>query len=245
MTLYEYLNSPMGKGISLGLSEIKNHLDKEYEELRYSMSMIVYWMKERYIVYVVQLPSRHAKGLKYQIVFQFDTHSIPEGVHDVKHLNFQCFSNSPSFVYTYAEVFKEKEMLLSWSKDKYDREILHNSPEVRNSQKLISYERSLYLAGKFITLSGKSRIEFAKLGGTTIKNDYFFTNNIPEQSIIENKYKELTRKKEPTVSEKEINKIPNKNKSDRRHSLFTPFTKKTSSTNNIQKTLFGKKIHKI
>lgn len=245
MTLNEYLTAPMGKGTSIGLGEIKNSLDKDYENLKSSMSMIVYWLKERYIVYVVQLPSRHAKGLRYQIVFQFDTHSLPEGIHDVKNLDFQCFSNSPSFVYTYAEVFKEKGMLLAWSRDKYDRIITHNTPTVRNSQKLISYERSLYLAGKFITLSGKSRIEFAKMGGTPVKSEYFFTNNIPTQEEVENRYKELTKKKEPSVSEKRINKIPEKGPLNKLHTLFTPFTKSTSKTSSTHSIRKSKKTNKI
>ena len=242
MTLNEYMSNPMGKGTSIGLSEIKNNLDLEYTELKSGMTLTIYRIAEETLFYLVTVPSRHAKNLSYQVLFQFDIHMVPDEFKDVRQLTFSCFSNCPSFSYTYAKVFDEKGMLCTWLKTKYDKKVFKSEPETRNSQKLISYERSMYLAAKFISNSGKSKIEYAKVIGLPVKNHSMIASKINEQQYIEDKYNAAT--KEP---EKKKVFSANKPKLQNKHtnSSTTGTTNYTKSTSKISSTKKTKTTNKF
>lgn len=192
MTLKEYLNRPSGEISAIELTERRNTLDGEYNDLKYDMSLAIFRINDKNLIYFVEIPSRHAKGLRYQVVFQFNLEYV-ESASDVSELSFKCFSNCPSFVYTYAKVFKEKDMFCNWLGSKLDRPVLKKDPSIRNPDKNISYERSIYLAAKYIINSGKSKIDLAKIIGLRVASPNVVKNKILTQSTIEDRYKSATK----------------------------------------------------
>lgn len=161
MTPKEYMTNPMGKGSTVASSSVRDNLDKEFETIRHNMRLDRFLVKGHRLIFHVQLPSRSITNLKYNIIIEFDLEQNP-GAKNISELNFMCFSNCPSFVYTYAYVFYYKHMIPTWVQNKYPREVLNNAPEMRNQYQVTFYERSLYLALKYITQKSYSDIAGSK-----------------------------------------------------------------------------------
>lgn len=109
MKLIDYINNPMGKGSSvMPLREIRKSLDDQYEQLKDQMKMVSFIKNKRFLILVINVPSRHAKGLFYNVVFEFNLEGIADTESTIGNLDFKCFSNCPSFSYTYARAFKKR-----------------------------------------------------------------------------------------------------------------------------------------
>lgn len=63
----------------------------------------------------------------------------------------QFFSNSPSFIYKYAYVYKQHDYLIEALYNKLDPEFKDVAPEKTNSNMEVSYDKSIYFACKFLS----------------------------------------------------------------------------------------------
>ena len=64
--------------------------------------------------------------------------------------NAKFFSNSPSFIFTYAYVFNQKSILVDKFKQKLPNQCLTQPPVIRNPIESLGYEKSIYIAGKYL-----------------------------------------------------------------------------------------------
>lgn len=219
MNLVTYLNNPMGKGSSvMGASSIKANLNADFELLKNRINYKTYVNKKRTkLVYIVQIPSRKAKDVLYDVVIEYE---INDNTKEINNLDFKVFSNCPSFVYTYAYVFFKKKILCTWLKDKYSKEVLKDRPDEKNEYQIINFERSLYLALKYISLYGRGEIDHA------IRQ----AENVDKYSDLAKLIKSDTEVKE--IYDKSIKKIREESKKE---------DKKSSTSNRVENSIHKKK----
>ena len=246
MNIHDYLINPMGKGSSvLMLSSIRESLDSQFEKLSPRMSIKWYSLNDVYYVAHVKIPSRKHEKLFYDVLLQFDKKSIDDNDIVISYADVSVFSNCPSFTYTYAFVYHEKGQLIEWSRSKYNKNILSKRPESRNPNEILSYERSLYLACKFISTNHRNYISRIKTLSVTASSYSSILSSVASNDLIEKLYKEydgkLTGKKESTSKEKtSTSKNSNSQRND--SSKKTSGTSKTKKTTKTSKTKSTNKV---
>lgn len=160
MTIQEYLTNPAGKGSTVlgDQSLIKSRYEEEAQALLSSGKIPnVYFLKKRYIIFHFQLESKsgakYGGNLHYDILIQLDIKAIKPEEKKILDIDFQVYSNCPSFLYTYANLFNKKGLLINWSKKLFEKETIRKMASVRNSYGIIGYERSLYITMLLIKMA--------------------------------------------------------------------------------------------
>lgn len=151
MNIHEYLNYPMGKGASyMMIGEAKQILIDKFlldeSEINYNLYNTGYTL-----VFHFELPSHSAKGVKYDVVIEFPykKEDLDRG-NNLYEFPFKVYSNSPSFIYTYAYVFYQKNLICNWLVNRYDRKTLSTPPKQRNEFGIIFYEKSIFFSLYYI-----------------------------------------------------------------------------------------------
>lgn len=190
LILADYLNNPYGKGAGIAPNAvIKADLMEQYYRLSSKMTCDWYRPEKSVLVAHLTLPSRTKRGIHYDIVFEFDISGMDEAsVITVAQVPCKVFSNCPSFSYTYANVFEDKKELCKWLKDKYDKNIFKKEPETRNPNKIVGYERSIFIAATYIQRLGiQARLRQLLIRASTL-NRRGIANKIQEQNDLERRY---------------------------------------------------------
>ncbi len=246
MNLIQYLNNPAGKGSAVIPSkEIKLNLDGQFEKLRELMKMTIY-TKDKLLIYKIDIPSRSAEGVFYTVIIEYNLNDIAGNVTSVNEAPFKCFSNCPSFIYTYAFVFNKNDLLCSWLKDKYSNDVLSKSPDTRNQYKIVSFERSMYLALKYISLLGRNKIDRMPFLAHKINSLDEVKRHIKSETEIMTKYNNSKKKdaeKKQTKSESATK--PNQVTHHTGNDGYTKSVDITTSTKKGGKTSKTKKTKKI
>lgn len=187
MDIMQYMENPFGKGISTGmLSIVKKSLDDQFKDLQGKMRVKWYSLGKQYLVAHVSVPSHTLDKIYYDVLVEFDTASVPDGQNLINKCSAQVFSNCMSFTYTYANVFNENGWLIKWTKNKYDKKVFKKDPVQRNPEKQNGYERSLYLAFKYLTTGGRNYKDRIQLNCIKAKNTMEITRNIKTaESMLE------------------------------------------------------------
>jgi len=247
MTIQEYLSNPMGKGSSaLMLSTIRQSLNSQYVDLQQRMSVKWYSLSDILYVAHVKIPSRKHDKLFYDVLLQFDISTASS--YTINDANMTIFSNCPSFTYTYAYVYNDRDELIHWCKPKYNRNILKKKPENRNPDAILNYERSIYLACRYLSLNSRNYLSRIKAIAVTAKNTKIILSDVKTNDEIESLYQgySATIKKEKdnkSESKKtQTNKNPQKPKSSGTKTPHqTKTTKKTTTTSKTRHTKTVKK----
>lgn len=180
MTIEQYLSNPAGKGASVQLRPIQLQFSQEYEKIRDQIQYRIY-SKGNKVWFFVLIPSHSAKGSNYEVLIEVDVKGVdtsPNSREKIDSLDFKCYSNSPSFVYTYAYVFHRHKMLIPFAEKLYDQKVLTVKPSVKNPYLTIGYERSLYMALRKIIDRGQSSMLYIRPNQIAIENDALFFANL-------------------------------------------------------------------
>ena len=106
--------------------------------------------KDVYYIHLI-IPTETERDNSYDVVVQL---SDLEGAHkldtSIAKYDARFFSNAPSFAYTYAKVYKDHDLLIPDLQNKFDRQMLTGSPEVRNRYGIVGYDKYLYFGVKYI-----------------------------------------------------------------------------------------------
>lgn len=154
----EFLDNPMGKGSSVIMNRkaIKENLDIRYESLlrKYDdFKYTIYKEADAYFIHFL-IPTESRRRNNYDVVVQLSNSDNPaedfSQESTVKNYHIRLFSNCPSFVYTYAYVFREYDKNIPQLDNKFRDEAIHNNPVTRNPGEIISFEKSTYFACKYI-----------------------------------------------------------------------------------------------
>lgn len=99
----------------------------------------------------IKVPSESQNKVEYDVVIRFFTNSdtYKKETH-LRNYYIQFFSNSPSFIYQYAYVYKQKGYLIEKLYNKMDSEFLDTPPTKTNKDENLSYDKSIYFAVRFL-----------------------------------------------------------------------------------------------
>lgn len=194
----EYIQNPMGKGSAIIPNpEIKNKMRLEYEKVRNKITINRYVLDNRYLIYFLLIPSTSSTMIRYNVVLQFDLEENKISNYEtIDFLNFLCYSNCPSFIFTYASVYNNQNMLIPWLKSKYSKEVFMDS-KVRNAYKLIGYEKSLYLSFLYILSNRRNVINEFMQNSISVKSPNKIIREVLSSDEIMRLYnKSKTKEKE-------------------------------------------------
>ena len=233
-TLSGFLLSPFHKK-----ADVKKDVEysQKYSQFIRSNRIYIHAMciiEDSYYIHV-KVPSESQKNgnYEYDVIIRFFTDD-PE-VAAQNHLRsyyIQFFSNSPSFMYQYAYLYKEGGYLINALYDKLDPDYIDKPPEKTNKDMNLSYDKSIYFACRYL-----SDMQFRYLGKTgpllmkKVNEDKFFRDITDFKSIkidtsIMNEEKKLSKlldnkspKKRKENSNNNGKKIPSKNTSTKTKSI--------------------------
>lgn len=195
MTPRQYISNPLGKGSAIASQKVREELDKEFNTLQHEMKLTRYVIEGYRLIYHVMIPSRSLKTLWYDVILEFDLEQDPAAT-SIMDLNFLVFSNCPSFGYTYAYTFYRQHMIPKWLQRKYPSKILNHPPVMRNQYQIIFYERSLYLALRFITRRTTVGIEDSKASALLLENTQSIAKTVQSFDSVMDKYERTKKPKE-------------------------------------------------
>lgn len=239
MTVNQYLSNPYGKGSaisSVGLQ--RDELNSQYEKFVDKITCKIYLYRNIAYFHVV-IPSRRNDQQSYDVVVEIPFQEKTELDIDLSNRDFKVFSNCPSFIFTYAHVFRGKKMICEWLVDKYDEAVRKKAPGNSNPFGIIGFERSVYLALRYLKLTGK-------LLGTTIRLDPYkpfsrdeIAKNVRTQEQIMSKAK---AKVQPKKEDSSKPAQPKKNSNSTHTTKGVTSTKKTGTVGKVKKTKSTSKI---
>lgn len=116
------------------------------------------------------LPSS-SRPIKYDVVFDF--HTLGSKI-DMS-TQFQVFSNSPDFGFTFAYVYNQQNALLY--PEKYPREMIINAPDIRNPYKTKGFSKIVYSAMKYCASKDLNELRTKFLNTTQPEVSTFMDKN--------------------------------------------------------------------
>ena len=242
MTPSGYLQNPSGKGSSfVPTATIRGNLNDQYATLYRDIKARYYIVDDARLICHVGIPSRSVKDLRYDVILEFNIKDLSPEITNISHLQFKCFSNCPSFVYTYAHVFKRNGLLCNWLALKYPVEVMTDKPNTRNSQMIISYERSLYLALKFMVNDGRNRLSFLTKVAEKVNSNQPIIQSIKPFDLVMERYSKATstkKKEEPDKKSTVSNMVGRKSTHTSKSAISK--VKTTKSSGSITKTVAKK-----
>lgn len=228
MNLEQYLSNPVGKGSAIiPANSIKEDLNNQFQLLQSKMSMEMY-KNDKVLIFKIKLPSRNYDKVSYDIIIEYNLKDIANN-ETINSVPFRCFSNCPSFIYTYAYIFDKKDLLCPWLKNKYSREVMEKRPETRNEYEIVSFERSLYLSLKYISLLGRNKMSRIDLLSNSFRDYPEISRHIKTDREI--MYKINTPKEKEKVKKKEEKVVVRGNTKNnyRKNGISKTKTTKTTS----------------
>jgi hypothetical protein len=219
--------NPMGRGSTvLMLPEVRRSLDIEYSKLQEKITLVWYSFQDKFFIAHVKIPSRSVDKLFYDVLIEINIDSIPQNSTIINGGSARVFSNCPSFTFTYAKVFNDKGDLIDWTKRKYSEEVFENDPVKRNPMKILSYERSLYFAIKYITTNGRNYKNKVNYHINKIESHISLLNLIKSSDEILELYRKGKKKQE----------VPQRKQTQRKSNISSKSVKSSTKTKSTSKT---------
>lgn len=198
MTLAEFLENPIGKGDASipNKSLILGALSAKYDKLtdgskgdKKTIQMRVYRTggSDVYWFWLV-IQSESERDNTYDVVFKFfDASGKNDTTKPISKFDFQVFTNTPSFAYTYAYVYNENNLIIPELKDRLGRTFYLDAPVVRNRNENIMYDKYIYFGARYILDSKKmNRITLEMIAKPY--NEKYLTSHIRTLETIMNEY---------------------------------------------------------
>jgi len=154
ISLRQLVDNPSGKGSAYLAKRamIKQGLNITYIKIlnrfRKQFYAVPYIYNDGRILMHVKVPSEiyNINKISYDVIFEFE----PDDRKRLAMRNVKCFSNSPSFIFTYAYVFNAKSILIDEFKDVLPNQCLTQPPVIRNPIESMGYEKSIYIASRYL-----------------------------------------------------------------------------------------------
>ena len=249
MTIGEYLQNPYGRGSAFSpSSKQREDLETQLKEIFNQISTSIYRYRD-FVIYHIVIPStKKDNDGSYDVIIEVETKNLHAGDATLEHIPFKAFSNCPSFIFTYANAFRTRGMLCEWLLPKYSKEVRTKPSTQRNQYGIIGLERSLYLALRYIHITGKTSVGVYQTTGKKITNRNEIINTVRTQEQIMEKAKakiSIDKKTEIESKPKTVSHSSRKpsNPIKVTANVKTSKTTKTNKTTKTQKTI--KSIKKV
>ena len=154
ISLRQMIDNPTGKGSGSVAARyrIRQSMSAMYirtlQKYRKQFYAVPYLYDDGRILYHVKVPSEayNINKISYDVLIEFeDKPGMRLAIRNAK-----FFSNSPSFIFTYAYVFNQKDILIDKFKNKLPNQCLVQPPVVRNPVESLGFEKSIYIAGRYL-----------------------------------------------------------------------------------------------
>ena len=239
MTISEYLKNPYGKGSAFSSnSKQKEDLDEQFKQLSDRILSKIYRYRD-YVIYHVVIPSTKKDSVTYDVVIEVKTQELHTGAANLEDLNFKVFSNCPSFIFTYAHVFRANDMICDWLFSKYNHDVRIKAPTIRNQYGIIGLERSIYLSLKHLHFSGKTKVGVYQTAGKKVSGRTEIINTVRTQQQVMDKVREKIPKEDVADTGKDTQAFTSKTTYTNKHSVEKK--NKTIKTTATVKTVKGTK----
>ena len=151
-TLSEFVLRPFGKASDVNKDATYG---KKYTELtrQGQIQLVAVANVESSYYFHIKIPSESQKNknYKYDVVIRFFTVDLVMLDHpDLIGYYIQFFSNSPSFIYKYAYVYKQNGFLIEDLFEKLDGDYEDIPPTKTNPNQVMSYDKSIYCAARYL-----------------------------------------------------------------------------------------------
>lgn len=200
-------------------SEEQKRLEKIYQSNKKHLKIEGYTIIDDDYFIHIKVPSDSNPNQFYDVVFLFftDNNKVKRGFTLNKYY-VKFFSNSPSFIYQFAALYRINGFLIDFLFDKMDAEYAETPP--KNPKKMM-YDKSIYCASKFLL---DSTAALSKLGLVTRrkKDKEKFFSDIKT-------FKDVKLTNELSTLDKKIDKELEKNKSNTKRSKVDRERRNTST----------------
>lgn len=146
-TLSQFLEAPFGaKDV-----DNRQRLLKSYGASTNPVTVSGYTIVDNTYMIHLKVPSDSKSGTFYDVVIQFFSNLGEVQVGDsLENYFIQFFSNSPSFIYRYAVLYKQKGYMIDALQEKMDPEYADTLPTATNKDMKLTYDKSLFYACHFL-----------------------------------------------------------------------------------------------
>ena len=173
------IDNPTGKGsgnvaaryrIRQAMSATYIKLLQKYRKQFYT---VPYLYPDGRILFHVKVPSEAylINKISYDVLIEFENKPGTR----LALRNAKFFSNSPSFIFTYAYVFYHKDLVIPAFAGKLPSQCISQAPVIRNPVESLGFEKSIYVAGRYLIDSfalGEAYIKkFGKKGNAIAEAD--------------------------------------------------------------------------
>ena len=164
-TYEDFLNAPFGK-----MEPKSNDFEKKYKALLSAKRIYIEGntkVDDNYFLHLkIGSDSNQAQFYDVVIMFFTDNEALKKGTSLEKYF-IKFFSNSPSFIYQYAALYKQNGFLIEMLYEKMDPEYADKLPEKTNKDLKLSYDKSIYAALRYLqdrraVALGKNTLAFIK-----------------------------------------------------------------------------------
>jgi hypothetical protein len=160
MKIKEYLTNPVGKGSAIyPVRDMAKKMNDKYVLRKQKIKYKMYDVKGS-IYFQFQIPSS-TDGIYYDVIISFIKSAESGGV-SILDMDFQIFSNCPSFVFTFCYSYNKRGLVLTDMQRNRTNKAIVESADTRNPYNLIGYEYSVYMALKHIVANNLINIEMIK-----------------------------------------------------------------------------------
>lgn len=158
--LRQYVSNPYkGSAFLASRAKIKDGLNMTFLKLlqnyRKEFLAVPYIYSDGTVLFHVKVPSETFKinKIAYDVLFLFSNEPSDIGKrHSLR--NVTMYSNSPGFLYTYAYVYYHQHLIVDFMADQIPMIALTQAPMVRNPVESLGYEKSTYIAARYIIDGG-------------------------------------------------------------------------------------------
>lgn len=248
-TLKSYIDNPFGKSMG-SIAGNQNAIKENYMNQMLAIESMIaikwYMIKDKTFIAHIKIPSSNEKSSQkifYDVIFEFDISNLTNEV-SINNLPLKVYSNCPSFTFTYARVFWDSNLVPKWIKGKFNKAVFKHNPSERNVNKMIGYEKSLYMSGLFLLRNQRNMITVIKSMAMQLSNySVILTDTKSSDEIMEEINQ--TKQKKPGVDHIDTSKVSSSRRNEAMIQLktgnkvtpFTKMTKKVKSIGKVKKTI--------
>ena len=240
-TVEGFLRAPFGSP-----EPKSNEFEKKYQKLIAGKKIHIEastQIEDNYLLHF-KVGSESNPNQFYDVIFLFFTDD-PAVKRDISFRNYyvKFFSNSPSFIYQYAVLYKENDALIDMLYDKLDPNFADQAPSKSNPDMKLSYDKSIYSACRFMQDNKISA--FSKVGILVKKKkkpDKFFADIKTFSDVkLDTEINQLDKKvdkelEKASKKDKEVVKKKSRSFGKQTASHSTLTAPKSSATKKISKT---------
>ena len=242
----EFFNNPAGKGSAiLNINATKTKFEDKYNSIHKKISHKTFFVKDD-IYILVNIPSS-VEGIMYDVLLKFEKNKKSLGT-TILDMEMKLFSNSPSFLYTYANAYDKQKLFIKECKKKLSTKMLSDIAKTRNPYGVLSYDFSIYAALHYILSNGYTNIDDLKMG-EFIKCDLAKVLKYVKDAEVLQKNRKVQKDYNKMMEQEKLKKNKAKavkgNSEKEEHDPSLKEVKNVKNTVHIKKSKYGKKVKKI